>query len=279
MSSGPLIAPEELRDAEHGGFAVIDATWHLGGARGRDTYDAGHLPDAHFFDIDAVAEGAGELPHMMPLPEAFGAAVAPMIGDGAKPVVVYDQSLVRSAARLWWTFRVMGIDEVRVLDGGGASWQAAGGHLVTHAPRPARGVPELAPRGDLVVGFDDMRELIEKEDVLILDARSAGRFAGVEPEPRPGLRSGAMPGACSLPFGDLYNASGRMKPPSELEALIGRFDPGRYRLVVATCGSGISACSILLALSRLDFDQLALYDGSWAEWASRGGPVVGADRP
>ena len=194
MTNDPLVSAETILNGAPRSHAVIDATWYLGAEKGWDTYRSGHLPGAHFFDIDEIADTTAGLPHMMPAPDRFAACVGPMIGDGRRPIVIYDATPLRAAARVWWTFGVMGLGNARVLDGGSAAWITAGGTLTTEIPAAEEGTPHLAPRHDLVIGFDAMLEAVEEEDVLVLDARSGGRFAGTEPEPRPGLSSGAMPG-------------------------------------------------------------------------------------
>lgn len=271
----PLISADALIDDDNGEIAIIDATWCLGDQKGFDIYQQGHIPGAHFFDIDAIADAPSDLPHILPGPDVFADAVAPMIG-GRKSIVVYDQSPLRSAARVWWTMKVMGYTDVRVLDGGLDAYRAAGGVPSTKPPEPNRGhavVPERL-QDDLVVDFWQLHQWLDDESVLVVDARSAGRFAGVDPEPRPGLRSGAMPGSANVPFTDLYEPTGRLLGKAELAQRFAPLELERYRRIVATCGSGVTACSLLLALTQLGFDNLTLYDGAWAEWASRSDLIV-----
>lgn len=272
--ASPLIDALSLAlEIESGTVSVIDATWFLGEEDGRDTYDEGHLPGAHFFDIDAVAAPDTDLPHMLPSPEDFAAATAKMVRPGTD-VVVYDASPVRSAARVWWTFKVMGIDRVRILDAGRDAWVEAGFALTREAPTQVAGRIETSPRADRVVDREELRRLLGDDDVLVLDARSEGRFRGVDPEPRPGLSSGAMRGAGNVPFTMLYEADGKLKSDEELREVFAPFELQRRKRIVASCGSGVSACSILLALTKLGHDNLAVYDGAWAEWASRGEEIV-----
>ncbi|KGJ03120.1 3-mercaptopyruvate sulfurtransferase [Paracoccus sphaerophysae] len=249
---------------------IIDGSWHMA-ASGRDAwaeYEAAHIPGARFFDIDAIADTRSELPHMAPPPELFVSRLRAMgIGDGHQ-VVVYDNADTHSAARVWWTFRLMGKTDVAMLDGGFAKWQAEG--------RPVEDLPPITRdrhmtvqrQAALVRDVTQVAAASKLRDQQIVDARPPGRFAGTDPEPRPGLRAGHIPGARNVPAGTLYAADGTMKPVADLRAAFESAGVDLSRPVITTCGSGITAASLALALERIGKRDWSLYDGSWAEWGS-----------
>ena len=249
---------------------IIDASWHMEAA-GRDAkaeYDAAHIPGARFFDIDAISDRRSELPHMAPPVELFISRMRAMgIGDGHQ-VVVYDNSDVRSAARVWWTFRLMGKTDVAVLDGGFAKWQAEG--------RPVEDMPPIMRdrhitvqrQAALVRDVTQVAAASKLDDHEIIDARPPARFRGEAPEPRPGLRSGHIPGAKNLPFGQLLNQDGTMKSPEALRAAFESAGVDLSRPAITSCGSGITAAVLSLALEIIGHRNHSLYDGSWTEWGS-----------
>ncbi len=252
---------------------VVDATWFLP-SQNRDAraeFDAGHIPGAVFFDIDEIADTATDLPHMLPSPEKFAARVRRLgLGDGNR-IVVYDRHGIMSAPRVWWMFRVFGHDDVAVLDGGLPKWLAEGRPVEDTPPSPrerhftARFNHALVrDKGQVLANFASRRE-------QVADARSAGRFLGAEPEPRTGLRPGHIPGGRNVPYTDLVDPATRTLLPAD--ALARRFraagvDPSRP--VVTTCGSGITAAVLALSLHLLGARDVAVYDGSWAEWGRPG---------
>ncbi|WP_273501287.1 3-mercaptopyruvate sulfurtransferase [Paracoccus sphaerophysae] len=249
---------------------IIDGSWHMA-ASGRDAraeYEAAHIPGARFFDIDAIADTRSELPHMAPPPELFVSRLRAMgIGDGHQ-VVVYDNADTHSAARVWWTFRLMGKTDVAMLDGGFAKWQAEG--------RPVEDLPPITRdrhmtvqrQAALVRDVTQVAAASKLRDQQIVDARPPGRFAGTDPEPRPGLRAGHIPGARNVPAGTLYAADGTMKPIADLRAAFESAGVDLSLPVITTCGSGITAASLALALERIGKRDWSLYDGSWTEWGS-----------
>lgn len=249
---------------------IIDASWHMP-ATGRDAraeYEAAHIPGARFFDIDAIADSRSPLPHMAPPPEMFISRLRAMgIGDGHQ-VVVYDNSDVHSAARVWWLFRLMGKTDVAMLDGGLPKWQAEGRPVEDMPPITRDRHMTVQRQAALVRDVTQVAAAAKLGDQQIVDARSPARFRGDEPEPRPGLRAGHIPGARNVPVGQLYNPDGTMKPVEELRAAFESAGVDLGRPVITTCGSGITAASLALALERLGKRDWSLYDGSWTEWGS-----------
>jgi thiosulfate/3-mercaptopyruvate sulfurtransferase len=250
---------------------VVDATWYMPaeGKQGRNTFEAGHVPGAVFFDIDQIADAETDLPHMLPSPEAFAEAAGELGLRRNETVVVYDALGLFSAPRVWWTLRVMGFSSVFVLDGGLPKWRADG-HPVTDGPG-APAIVEVSPefRPELVRDLTAVRTALDSQAAQVVDARPAARFRGETPEPRPGLRGGHMPGACNLPFATLINPDGTMKSVDEIRAAFQASGVDLTRPIVTSCGSGVSASVLALALARLGREDVAVYDGSWTEWGGR----------
>ncbi|MFL5298013.1 MAG: 3-mercaptopyruvate sulfurtransferase [Phenylobacterium sp.] len=256
---------EHLTDRD---VQVVDATWYMPaeGKRGRDSFEAGHIPGAVFFDIDEIADPHTDLPHMLSSPEAFAEAAGDLGLRRDETVVVYDAQGMFSAPRVWWTLRVMGFPKVFVLDGGLPKWRDDG-HPITAGP----GAPiptEVAPafRGELVRDLKAVKSALTTRAEQVVDARPAARFRGEAPEPRPGLRGGHMPGAFNIPFGALVNEDGTMKSAAEIRAAFENGGVDLARPIVTSCGSGVSASLLALALARLGRNDVAVYDGSWTEW-------------
>ena len=249
---------------------IIDGSWHMA-ASGRDAraeYEAAHIPGARFFDIDAIADTRSELPHMAPPPELFVSRLRAMgIGDGHQ-VVVYDNADTHSAARVWWTFRLMGKTDVAMLDGGFAKWQAEGREIEDMPPITRDRHMTVQRQAALVRDVTQVAAASKLRDQQIVDARPPGRFAGIDPEPRPGLRAGHIPGAKNVPMGKVWNADGTMKPVADLRAAFESAGVDLSRPVITTCGSGITAASLALALERIGKRDWSLYDGRWTEWGS-----------
>lgn len=238
----------------------------------RGAYLSGHIPGAVFFDIDELSDHATGLPHMLPPAEAFGQAMSAMgVGDGMR-IVVYEQAPVFSAPRAWWMLRTLGAREVKVLDGGLPAWRAAGLPVETGEVKrePARFEARLDAAA--VRSFAEMREILA-EGGQVVDARSAGRFAGTAPEPRPGLSSGHMPGSLSVPFTEVF-AEGRLKGAAALREVFEAKGVDLGRPVTTTCGSGVTAAVLKLALEQAGAEDVTLYDGSWAEYAQQPGAVI-----
>ncbi|HEY4203015.1 MAG TPA: 3-mercaptopyruvate sulfurtransferase [Devosiaceae bacterium] len=258
---------ERLQSPE---IALVDASWYMPAAQ-RDPHAefvASHLPGAVFFDIDGIADKTTDLPHMLPEPEDFAHRVGALgIGD-AHTIVIYDESGLFSAPRVWWTFRAMGARDVRILEGGGPKWRSENRPLATGeaSPRPAVFTPRFRP--ELVRDYDAVLSLSARASGTILDARPANRFTGEAPEPRAGLKSGHIPGSLSMPS-TLLTADGRMRSPEELRRIFTEARVDLTQPLVTTCGSGITASVLALGLEIAGAQQVAVYDGSWTEWGGR----------
>jgi len=276
--SDPLVSgvwlAERLGDAD---VVVLDATWFMPGSprNAKAEFAERHIPGAGFFDIDAVADHATRLPHMLAAPADFAVAARRLGVSAASTVVAYDGLGIFSAPRLWWSFRAMGHEAVFVLDGGLPKWLAEGRPIETGWRGRPRGEFKARPAPALIRDLEQVRRIAATGAEQIIDARPSERFAGAAPEPRAGLRSGHMPGARSVPFTALVGENGTLAPVADLR---GAFEAAGVDLaapIVTSCGSGISAAVLALALARLGRDDVALYDGSWTEWAGRGDtPVV-----
>ena len=247
---------------------VLDASWYLPdmGRDARAEYAAGHIPGARFFDIDEISDQRSALPHMAPPPEKFISRLRAMgVGDGHQ-VVVYDGMGMFSAARVWWLFRLMGKTDVAVLDGGFPKWQAEGREVEDLPPLLRDRHMTVQRQAHLVKDVTQVAAASKLGDWQIVDARSPARFAGTEPEPRPGLRAGHIPNSKNLFFRDLLNPDGTMKDTDALRATFEGAGVDLARPVITTCGSGVTAAVLSLGLERLGHRQHALYDGSWSEW-------------
>lgn len=249
---------------------ILDASWHMPAANrtAAADYAERHIPGAQFFDLDKIADLASPLPHMLPDPVMFASRMKKMgIGDGHR-VIVYDTSGIFGAARAWWMFRVMGHKDVAVLDGGLPAWLAAGHRVTDDVPNFSERHFTPRPNWSLLRKREQMLANVTAPTEQVVDARSAGRFNGTEPEPRAGLRGGHIPGSRSLPFGQVLTENGMMRNPDEVKAAFARAGIEATKPVVTTCGSGISASVLALALAAAGARDAAIYDGSWAEWGA-----------
>jgi thiosulfate/3-mercaptopyruvate sulfurtransferase len=250
---------------------VVDATWFMPNdpRNAKALYAERRIPGAVFFDIDDIADHDTDLPHMLPRPEVFASRVRKLgIGDGSR-IVVYDNQGIFTGPRVWWMFRVMGHDDVFILDGGFPAWERGGFPIEDGPPQTPRERHFTARmRTDLLRDVDDVRKRINA-GAPILDARPAPRFRAEAPEPRAGLRGGHMPGALNVPFGTLINENGELRPSAELENIFKAANVDINQSAVCSCGSGVTAAVIALALARLGKWDAAIYDGSWTEWGGR----------
>ena len=247
---------------------ILDASTYLPGIDrdGRTEYDAVHIPGARFFDIDDVSDGRSDLPHMVPPIEKFMSRVRAMgVGDGHQ-IVVYDGSGLFSAARVWWLFRLMGQDNIAVLDGGLPKWIAEGREVEDLAPVIRDRHMTVRFQNQMVRDVTQVSSASKLGTSQIVDARSAARFRGEAPEPREGLRSGHIPNSRNVPFTDLLNDDKTMKTPDQTRAIFESAGVDLKKPIITTCGSGVTAAVLGLALERMGHDMWSLYDGSWTEW-------------
>lgn len=249
---------------------VLDGSWYMA-SQGRDAkaeYDAAHIPGARFFDMAEISDNRSELPHMAPPPEKFMSRMRAMgVGDGHQ-VVVYDGSGLFSAARIWWLFKLMGKADIAVLDGGFPKWQAEGRPIEDLPPLTRDRHMTVQRQAHLVKDVTQVAQAAKLGDWQIVDARSPGRYRGEEAEPRPGLRAGHIPGSCNLHYKRLLNDDATMKDEDALRAEFEAIGVDLSKPIITTCGSGVTAAILTLALARIGHEKNALYDGSWTEWGS-----------
>jgi thiosulfate/3-mercaptopyruvate sulfurtransferase len=254
-----------MRDPD---LRILDASMYMAGSD-RDAkaeYAAGHIPGARFFDIDDISDSRSDLPHMAPPIEKFMSRLRAMgVGDGHQ-VVVYDGTGLFSAARVWWLFKLMGQNDVAVLDGGFPKWVAEGREVEDMPPIIRDRHMTVRRQAHLVKDVTQVAAASKLRDQEIIDARSPGRFRGEEPEPRPGLRAGHIPGSKNVHYASLLNADQTMKSPAETRAIFEAAGVDLSKPAITTCGSGVTAAILSLAMARMGKDDHSLYDGSWTEW-------------
>jgi thiosulfate/3-mercaptopyruvate sulfurtransferase len=247
---------------------IVDASWALDGTDMKAAFAADHIPGAQFFDIDEISDHSLDLPHMAPDEEAFAEAVSDMGIAADDTVIIYDRQGLFSAARVWWTFKLMGHDKVYVLRGGLPAWKAAG-YAVTDVLTPPEAntyFPEF--QRQMVINRTELTAVLGQPGYVVLDARPKGRFDGTTAEPRAGLRSGHMPSSLSLPFTELLK-DGALRHKDELQHIFKGLGIGPETEVITSCGSGVTAAVLFLGLYEINHDHVRLYDGSWAEWGQQ----------
>lgn len=280
MSREHFISPEFLTTLlveQKPNLAIVDASWYLPvqNRNGHEEYQTSRIPGAQYFNIDQISDTESSLPHMLPTAKQFGDAVGAMGIGHDDHIVVYDGMGIFSSARVWWMFRTMGATNVQVLEGGYDRWKDAGHPVETDAPT-SNATKQFTAQLDAskVRAVHDIRENIQSNAAKLLDARPGSRFTGETPEPRAGLRSGHMPGAGSLPI-DQLQIDGRMKDASELVEIFAKLGVDENTHVITSCGSGVTAAVITLALETTGHTNNSLYDGSWSEWGQAvDAPVV-----
>lgn len=272
MTAPHLVSTEWLAERlEAPDVRVADASWYLPQAErnARREYDSAHIPRAVFFDIEDLSDERSPLPHMLAPATKFASRMRKLgLGDG-NTIVVYDGAGIYSAPRAWWMLRAMGHEEVFVLDGGFPKWKREGRPIEDLPPQPFARHFTPRPNNALIRDYAQVAHAISARAAQIADARSATRFLGREQEPRPGVRPGHMPGAINVPYTELTADDGTMKPVAELRDVLGAHGVDLHRPTITTCGSGVTAATLMLALTVAGAPSIALYDGSWADWGSR----------
>jgi len=279
---GPLVTTDWLAvELGKPDLVVFDATKYLPNEDkdGLTEFHRAHIPGAHYFDIDAIADPDTNLPHMVPTPGRFARLLGALGVSNASRIVFYDQKGLASAARGWWLMGLFGHDNAAVLDGGLPKWQREGRATQDGepaAPQPAVFRPDY--RAAKLRGIGDVLANVKAQAELVLDARAAGRFTGEIPEPRAGMRSGHIPGSASLPYTDLLNPDGTFRSADAVRARLREAGVDGARPVVTSCGSGVTACILTLGLRIAGLAEGAVYDGSWTEWGGRADTPVETQR-
>jgi thiosulfate/3-mercaptopyruvate sulfurtransferase len=253
-------------------LCILDCSWHLSAAQrnARAEFEAAHIAGAQFFDIDAISDKSTTLPHMLPSPENFANEVSKLGASNTKKIICYDTVGLFSAARVWWMFKVFGHDKVAVLDGGLKKWLAEGRAIQSGAAVISIGSFTATFRPTMVKSIIQ----VASENAQVADARSPARFRGEEPEPRPGVKPGHMPNAKNIHYASLLNSDGTMKPQKELAQIFASAGIDSEKPVITSCGSGVTAAILTLALTEIGAKHHALYDGSWAEWGASGREIA-----
>ena len=273
-----LVTADWLKSHHAEEIMIFDATYFLPtmGRDGRSEYNKAHIPDAIFFDIDGIKDETSNLPHMVPSANHFQAVMQNLGLNSGQQVVVYDNSPFLSSARTWWMLRLFGHQAVAVLDGGLRAWQSAGGALTNEVSDfPKGNFQASGPALADVITFNELEQAVRAGQAdQIIDARAADRFVGISPEPRKGLRAGHIPGSLNLPISDILDKiTGKLKPTDELSELFAEAGLMMEQPAITTCGSGVTAAGLTLALAMLGKTDVRLYDGSWSEWGASDAPI------
>ena len=277
-ANDPLVSTEWL--AEHlkdENVKLLDATFKLPGILPlpRDDYLAAHIPGAVYFDVDAVSDHSNPLPHMFPSVEQFGRDVGGLGISNSNTVVIYDSGSWVAAPRAWWMFLSYGHRDIRILNGGLKKWRAEGRPVESGEVKARPGTFKANYDARRVRSIEQMIANVKGRTEQVIDARAADRFEGRAAEPRAGIRSGHIPGSLNLPYNNLFDAAtGTMRPLDELRKAFAGAGVDTARPIVTSCGSGVSAAVLTLALYRLGVENTALYDGSWSEWGKADGPAI-----
>lgn len=272
MNSPFMVTPQWLAEQKHDAkIAILDARMSPPGlVPKRDIqaeFEQGHIPGAVYFDIDAIADHSTNLPHMVPSPQQFSEMVGQLGISEQHTLVIYDDGNLFSAPRVWWTFRIFGAKNVHILAGGISGWQQAGYALESGQTAPARQTFNAHFNHTAVKHVDEVVAALGDNEIQILDARPAGRYKAQEPEPRPGLRLGRIPGSINIPWGSMVE-NGNLKSPQALAAIFADQGVDLTKPIITSCGSGVTAAVVALGLAAVNASSVSLYDGSWAEWGA-----------
>lgn len=267
-----LISAQELREIQNEPTTkIVDASWHLPGANRNAwaEYEKGHIEGAVFVDIDDVSDRNSKLPHTLPPADYFAKKMGELGISATDQIIVYDSAGMFSAARVWWMFKNFGAQNCRLLNGGLPAWKMANYPVTDKSTNPAAANFDASWKKDAAIFFEEMKDIVAAQKTQILDARGPGRFNGTEAEPRPGMRAGHMPGAINVHYATLLNPDGTFKSAEELRTIFAQKDVNLHAPIATTCGSGVTAAIILVALALIGKTDTRLYDGSWSEWGSK----------